>query len=89
VYAAIEPAEVSPPAPGVSVDVFVPVYDEAYELVETSLRAALAMRYPRQGAGAGGGLAVRPGAVARSKHCAAGICRGSPVDRVLQHSGAG
>ncbi len=48
VYAAIEPAEVPPPPPGVSVDVFVPVYDEAYELVETSLRAALAMRYPHR-----------------------------------------
>ncbi len=49
VYAAIEPAEVSPRRrPASPWMFFVPVYDEAYELVETSLRAALAMRYPHR-----------------------------------------
>jgi cellulose synthase (UDP-forming) len=48
VYAAIEAAESPPPPPGLTVDVFVPVYDEALELVEKSLRAAVAMRYPHR-----------------------------------------
>jgi len=48
VYAAIEPVELPRPPAGLSVDVFVPVYDESYQLVETSLRATLAMRYPHR-----------------------------------------
>lgn len=48
VYLQIRAPETPPPPPGLTVDVFVPVYDEAYELVEQSLRAALAIRYPHR-----------------------------------------
>jgi len=48
VYAAIEAPSSTPPPAGLAVDVFVPVYDEAPELVEHSLRAAVAMRYPHR-----------------------------------------
>ncbi|MBI4516778.1 MAG: glycosyltransferase [Deltaproteobacteria bacterium] len=41
------PAAVAAPA-GLSVDVLVPVYNEPYELVERSLAAAVAIRYPHQ-----------------------------------------
>jgi hypothetical protein len=36
-----------------------------------------------------GTLGVARGTAARWKHCAVGICRGSPAVRMLQHSGAG
>ena len=48
VYLRIEQPETAPPPPGWSVDVFIPVYDEAYEMVEQSLEAALAIRYPHR-----------------------------------------
>ncbi len=48
VYLRIEQPENSPPPPGWSVDVFIPVYDEPFEMVEKSLRAALAIRYPHR-----------------------------------------
>jgi cellulose synthase (UDP-forming) len=48
VYAEIEAATVPPAPPGLSVDVYMPVYDEAFELVEQSLRSAIAMRYPHR-----------------------------------------
>ena len=41
------PAPIAPEA-GLTVDVFVPVYDEPYELVSRSLAAAIAIRYPHQ-----------------------------------------
>ena len=41
------PAPVAAP-PGLTVDVYVPIYDEPYELVERSLAAALAIRYPHR-----------------------------------------
>lgn len=37
-----------PARAGLTVDVFVPVYDEPYALVERSLRTAVAMRYPHR-----------------------------------------
>ncbi len=48
VYTRIETPKTSPPPPGWTVDVFIPVYDEAYEMVEQSLEAALAIRYPHR-----------------------------------------
>ena len=36
------------PRPGMSVDVFVPVYDEPYEMVEECLTKAVAMTYPHR-----------------------------------------
>ena len=48
VYGAIEAAALPPAPPGLSVDVFMPVYDEALELVEQSLDAAIAMSYPHR-----------------------------------------
>lgn len=48
VYGAIVAAEIPRPPPGLTVDVFMPVYDEAVELVEESLRATVAMRYPHR-----------------------------------------
>ena len=49
VYAAIRlPAAVASAPPGLTVDVFVPVYDEAIALVEQSLRATIAVRYPHR-----------------------------------------
>jgi cellulose synthase (UDP-forming) len=48
VYGAIDDAEPPPARAGLSVDVFMPVYDEAVELVEASLHAAIAMRYPHR-----------------------------------------
>ncbi len=42
-----EPAAAQPPA-GLTVDVLVPVYDEPYELVASTLRAVVAMRYPHE-----------------------------------------
>ena len=48
VYGSIEAAEPPPALPGHAVDVLVPVYDESIELVETSLRAMIAMRYPHR-----------------------------------------
>jgi cellulose synthase (UDP-forming) len=47
-YLSIRPADSTTVPPGLSVDVFLPVYDEAIELVEQGLRAALAMRYPHR-----------------------------------------
>src|SRR5262245_47107824 len=41
------PAPIAPPA-GLAVDVFIPVYDEPYELVARSLAAAVAIRYPHK-----------------------------------------
>src|SRR5262249_32313505 len=41
------PAPIAPQA-GLTVDVFVPVYDEPYELVARSLAAAIAIRYPHR-----------------------------------------
>ncbi len=48
VYLRIEQPETAPPPPGWSVDVFIPVYDEPFEMVEKSLEAALAIRYPHR-----------------------------------------
>ncbi len=48
VYLSIEPDDLPAARPGLSVDVFVPVYDESVELVETTLRSAVAMRYPHR-----------------------------------------
>ena len=48
VYGAIVAPELPRPPPGLTVDVFMPVYDEALELVEVSLRATVAMRYPHR-----------------------------------------
>lgn len=48
VYLRIETPDAPPPPSDWSVDVFIPVYDEAYELVEQSLQAALAIRYPHR-----------------------------------------
>jgi cellulose synthase (UDP-forming) len=48
VYGAIEAGEAPQPPPGLSVDVFIPVYDESVEVVETVMRAAVAMRYPHR-----------------------------------------
>lgn len=48
IYASIQPADVVPAPTGLSVDVLLPVYDEAIELVEASLRATIAMRYPHR-----------------------------------------
>ena len=48
IYASIRPVDVVPAPPGLSVDVLMPVYDEGLELVEASLRATLAMRYPHR-----------------------------------------
>jgi cellulose synthase (UDP-forming) len=47
-YDAIQPVELPGPMPDLSVDVFVPIYDEPLELVETSLRADVAMRVPHR-----------------------------------------
>ena len=48
VYGAIVAPEIPRPPPDLSVDVLMPVYDETVELVEVSLRAAVAMRYPHR-----------------------------------------
>ena len=48
VYGAIRAAEMPPAPTGLMVDVFMPVYDEAIELVEQSLRATIAIRYPHR-----------------------------------------
>jgi cellulose synthase (UDP-forming) len=48
VYGRIEAAALPPAPPGLSVDVFMPVYDEAFDLVEQSLNAAIAMSYPHR-----------------------------------------
>ncbi len=48
VYLRIEQPETAPPPPDWSVDVFIPVYDEPYDMVEQSLEATLAIRYPHR-----------------------------------------
>ncbi len=48
VYLKIESPETEPPPDGWLVDVFIPVYDEPHEMVERSLKAALAIRYPHR-----------------------------------------
>lgn len=47
-YLSVDEPHVAPPLPGRTVDVFVPVYDEPFDLVARSLRAAVAMRYPHE-----------------------------------------
>lgn len=48
VYAHIARPAPRPARAGLTVDVFVPVYDEPYALVQASLEAAVAMRYPHR-----------------------------------------
>ncbi len=48
VYDAIAVPTTPPAPPGLSVDVFVPVYDESLELAAQSLHALRAMRYPHR-----------------------------------------
>lgn len=48
VYASIAPAAAQRPPAGLSVDVLVPVFDEPFDLIEQTLRAALAIRYPHR-----------------------------------------
>ncbi len=48
VYLRMDFPETVPPSQDWTVDVFIPVYDEPYEMVERSLRAALAIRYPHR-----------------------------------------
>ena len=48
VYLHIEAPAPEPAPPGLAVDVFVPVYDEAYELVQRCLTAVVAIRYPHR-----------------------------------------
>lgn len=48
VYLKMEFPETTPPPRDLTVDVFIPVYDEPIEMVERSLEAALAIRYPHR-----------------------------------------
>lgn len=48
VYLCIRPADIAAAPADLSVDVLIPVYDEAIEVVEESLRATVAMRYPHR-----------------------------------------
>ncbi len=48
VYLHVHVPEKRPAAPGLTVDVFIPVYDEPCDLVRTSLAAAIAITYPHR-----------------------------------------
>src|SRR5262249_47602256 len=47
-YLRIDAPVFVPPPDDVTVDVFIPVYDESYDLVARSLAAAMAIRYPHR-----------------------------------------
>jgi cellulose synthase (UDP-forming) len=48
VYLHVHVPETRPAPPGLTVDVFVPVYDEPFDLVRASLAAAVAIAYPHR-----------------------------------------